>query len=83
MPKVVGLVKSMHKGWLTVSGLKDEGLFTYNVFKDEFYPGLFRVPGTIVNDILFFSNIKTLVVGYNDACFSIFTLLESNFFINN
>lgn len=80
MPKIVGQVKSLHKGWLTVSGLKDEGLFTYNVYKDEFYPGIFRVTGTILNDILFLPNIKTLIVSYDDACFSMFTLLDSSHF---
>jgi hypothetical protein len=69
IPILPNAVKSIENGWVFFSGMNTAGIVMYNIYKDTYYPAVFKYSKATVHGILYFERKKLLIIAGNEAYF--------------
>ena len=57
--------------------MNNEGMIIYNLYKEKFYPGLFKYSIDVVHGIVYFKKKKLLLIAGNEGFFNLYKLEPS------
>ena len=81
LPMLPHSLKSLSEGWTLFGGLNDDGMLSYNFYKDEYFPGVFRYSLSTIHDIIYLEEKGFVLISSVDACYNFYKFKSSKFHI--
>lgn len=78
LPILSNALKGLDNGWVLFGGMYNVGILMYNIYKDKFFPGVFKYSKATIHGILYFEKKKILVVVGNEGYFTVYKVKKGN-----
>lgn len=79
LPILSHTFKGLENGWILFSGMNYDGMLTYNLYKDKFFPGVFKYSQDTIHGIIYFEKRRLLVVAGNEGSFNLYRFNSGKF----
>ena len=58
LPFLAHAVKALENGWIIFAGMNYNGMLTYNLYKDKYFPGVFKYTTATIHGMQYFKEKK-------------------------
>ena len=62
VPILSNAIKGLDNGWVMFGGMNTAGIVLYNIYKDKYYPGVFKYSKATIHGILYFEKKRLMIM---------------------